>query len=133
MQCCKPCPIYSKHKLSGNQITSLKSLLNNFMYACETIFQDFPLDNQHPGTRVANHIFTRENISCKSNMEIPYCTLQSHQKICIRCGRLNGLQPANPEFYPQCNRCNDPPVKRTKIMSSTENDFISKKKQKTLL
>ena len=31
----------------------------------------------------------------------------------------------------QCNRCNDPPVKRTK-KSSTKNDFRSKKKQKKL-
>ena len=79
------------------------------MYVCETIFQDIPLDNQDPGTRVAKHIFTRENISCK-----PYYTLQSYKKICVRCGRLNGLQSTNPEFYPQCNRCNDPPVKRRK-------------------
>ena len=83
------------------------------MYVCGTIFQDVPLDNQRPGIRVAEHIFTRENISGKSNIEIPYYTLQLCKKICIRCGRLNGLQPTNPEFYLQCNRCNDPPVKRT--------------------
>ena len=98
------------------------------MYVCETIFQDIPLDNRCPGTRVAEHIFTRENISCK-----PYYTLQSYKKICIRCGRLNGLQSTNPEFYPQCNRCNDPAVKRRKRTSPTKNDFISKKKQATLL
>ena len=119
--------------MSGNQITSLKRLLNDFMYACDTIFQDVPLDNGRPGTRVAEHIFTSESISCKSDIGIPCYTSQSYKKICIRCGRSNGLQPANPEFYPQCNRCNDPPVKKTKRTSSTENDFISKKKQKTLL
>ena len=36
-------------------------------------------------------------------------------------------------IHPQCNRCNDPHVKRTKRKSSTKNDFISKKKQMTLL
>ena len=55
--------------------------------------------------------------------------LQSYKKICIKCGRSNGLQPTNPEFYPHCN---DPHVTRTKRKSSTKNDFISKKKQKTL-
>ena len=119
--------------MSGNQITSLKRLLNGFMYVCGTIFQDVPFNNQHPGTRAAEHIFTRENISSKSNIAIPYYTLQSYNKICIRCGRSNGLQSTNPEFYLQCNRCKDPPVKRTKRMSSTKSDFISKKKQKTLL
>ena len=103
------------------------------MYACETIFQDVPPDNRRAGTRLAEHVFTRENISYKSNIEIPYYNLQSHRKICIRCGRSNGLQPTNPEFYPQCNRCNHPPVKKTERTSSTENNFISKKKQKTLL
>ena len=57
--------IYSKHKLSGNQRTSLRRLFNDFMYTCETIFQDVPLDNRRSGTKVAEHIFTRENISCK--------------------------------------------------------------------
>ena len=37
-QCRKPHLIYSKHKLSGNQITSLKRLLNDFMYVCGTSF-----------------------------------------------------------------------------------------------
>ena len=42
-----------------------------------------------------------------------------------RCARFSGLQPTNPGFYPQNNRCNDPPVKRTKSNTSTKNDFIS--------
>ena len=42
-----------------------------------------------------------------------------------RCARFSGLQPTNPGFYPQSNRCNDPPVKRTKSNTSTKNDFIS--------
>ena len=70
-------------------------------------------------------------------MQIKYRNTLLHltivKKTCLRCGRSNGLQPTNPEFYLQCNRCNDPPVKRTKRKSSTKNDFISKKKQKTLL
>ena len=37
-QCRKPRLIYSKYKLSGNQITSLKRLLNNFMYVFGTTF-----------------------------------------------------------------------------------------------
>ena len=112
-QWCKPQLIYSKHTLSGNQITFLKRLLNDCMYVCGTIFQEVPLNDQHPDARVEEYVFTRENISYKSNIEIPYYTLQSC-KICIRCGRLNGLEPANPKFYPQCNRCNGPPVKGTK-------------------
>ena len=66
-------------------------------------------------------------------MQIKCYILQSYKKICTRYGRLNGLQPTNPEFYPQSNQCNDPPVKKTKRTSSTENDFIRKKKQKILL
>ena len=96
--------------MSGNQITSLKRLLNDLMYVCETIFQDIPLHDQCPNIRIAEHVFTRENISCKSNTKIPYYTLQSYKKIYKRCDRLNGLQPTNPEFYHQYNRCNDPPV-----------------------
>ena len=77
-QCRKPRPIYSNRKLSGNQITSLKRLLNDFMYVCGTIF---PLDDRRPDTKVAEQVFTRENISCKSNIEIPYYTLESYNKI----------------------------------------------------
>ena len=106
-QCCMPHLIYSKHKLSGNQITSSKRLLNDFMYVCGTIFQDVPLDDRRPDTRVAEHVFTRE----KYFMQIK----------------------PNPEFYLQCYRCNDPPVKRIKIKSSSKIDFMSKKKLKTLL
>ena len=97
------------------------------------IFQEVPLDDQRPDARVEVHVFTWENISCKSIIEIPYYTLQSYMKICIRCGRLNGLQRTNPKFYPQCNRCNDPPVKTAKRNSFTKSDFISKKNQKTRL
>ena len=57
----KRCLIYSKHKLSSNQITTLKRLLNNFMYACRTIFQDVPLKDWRPNTRIAEHVFTRGN------------------------------------------------------------------------
>ena len=57
-------------------------------------------------------------------MQIKYRNTLPHltivQEVCIRCGRSNGLQPTNPEFYPQWNRCNDPPVKRTKRMPSTK-------------
>ena len=106
LQCHKFHLIYSKHNLSGNQITSLKRLLNNFRYVCGTIFHDIPLDDPHPDTRVAEHVFNRVNISCKSNIEIPYYTLRSYKKICIRCRRWNGLLPANPEFNTQCSRCN---------------------------
>ena len=119
-QCHKPHIIYSKHKLSGNQIASLKKLLKDSMYVCRTIYQDVPLDDQCLDTRVAEHVFTRENISCKSNVELPYSTLQLYKKISIRCGRSNGLQLTNSEVYPQCNRCNDPPVKRTKRKSFTK-------------
>ena len=55
LQCHKPCLLYSKHKLSGNEITSLKRLLNNFMYVCRTIFQDVPLNDGCPDCRAYFH------------------------------------------------------------------------------
>ena len=45
LQCHKPHLIYSKHKLSTNQKTPLKRLLNHFMNVCGTISQDVPLDD----------------------------------------------------------------------------------------
>ena len=71
-QCCKLRLIYSKHKLSGKQIASLKRLSNTFMYVCGTNFQDVQLDDRRPDTMVAEKVFIRGNISCKSNIEIHY-------------------------------------------------------------
>ena len=48
------------------------------------------------------------------------------EDIYIRCGRSNGLQLTNPEFYSQCNRCDDPPVKRTKRKSYTKRFYKQK-------
>ena len=71
LQCCKPRLIYSKHKLSGNQITSLKRLLNDCMYAFGTIFQDVPLDK---GCRACFH-------KRKYGMQIKYRSTLLHLTI----------------------------------------------------
>ena len=116
--------IYSKNALSVEEKSELQSILDTVQYSCGCKMQDI----DHEENCVLEKVFTRANLSCSSNIEIPYYGT-SHEALCIYCGSENDLETGKPESYPICQTCselNKPPVLRRKRTSTTGSSAAKK-------
>lgn len=86
-------------------------------------------DIDHEENCVLEKVFTRANLSCNSNIEIPYYGT-SHEPLCIYCGSEDDLETGKSESYPiicqTCSGLNKPPVLKRK-RSSTAGSSAAKK------
>ena len=55
-------------------------------------------DIDHEENCVLQKVFTRANLSCNSNIEIPYYST-THEPLCIYCGAEEDLESSKPEIY----------------------------------
>ena len=87
--------------------------------------------------KIRETVFARENMTCASDMELPYYSVDFFKPVCIYCGREGTTRQLNATelVYPKCNSCSSKPdVLRRKRKSVDEQDLQSgkKKKQTTL-
>ncbi len=50
-------------------------------------------------------VFTRINITCQSNIEVPYYNTYPQEPLCIYCGGEE-VEPGT-EYYPICTNCSE--------------------------
>ena len=89
-------------------------------------------DGNSDEEEIQKRVFARENLSCKSNIEIPYYSAQGYKPICVYCGtdgtkRTLHISDVN---YPKCIQCGareDIPRRKRKNITSDE---LQKKKKK---
>ena len=128
--------VYSKKKLEKSSINALKRLLNDIVYTCRGLLSEIQLDDDvQEDKKLLENIFIRENISCKSNIEIPYYSAKIFKPRCIVCGTANAQRflPKDPMFYPQCDQCDSPRVKIAKRKTITQSELGGKKTKNTHL
>ena len=118
--------VYSKNALSTEEKSELESILETIQYSCGCKMQDI----DHEENCVLEKVFTRANLSCNSNIEIPYYGT-SHEPLCIYCGSEEDLETGKPESYPICQGCsglNKPPILRRKRGSTAGSSAAKKTK-----
>ena len=121
-ECNKSRLLHAKHKLKPGEIASAKRMMSKVSYMCGSVLSEYL------GIR---QLFVRENISCSSNIELPYYTVDVYPKICIYCG-ISGTSRTlgnYKENYPKCMDCNEKPdIVCRKRKSVIEKDLAKKKK-----
>ena len=80
-QCKKSRLFYAKYKLKSNELTSLKRIWNDIMYVCGTIMEDIPIDERNKDCRICERVYIRENLECKSNIEVPYYSTKIFKEV----------------------------------------------------
>ena len=113
---------------------AFKRLMNDMIYVCGVLIREIPEDDIDGDKSILENIHIRENLSCTSNIEIPYYSAKIFKPRCIICGTasIEYLLPNDPMFYPQCSICESPRIKiaKRKTISQCE---LAAKKQKTLI
>ena len=88
------------------------------------------VNKNNPDETVLSKVFARENISCKSPIELPYYSCKAFKQVCIQCGKANKLI-VDPQHYPQCERCKlIEKIKINKSKKTLENDLVANKNVK---
>ena len=88
------------------------------------------VDKNNPDETVLSKVFARENISCKSPIELLYYSCKAFKQVCIQCGKASKLI-VDPPHYPQCECCQE--IKKIKINKREkiiESDLVANKKVK---
>ena len=84
--CSKPRLLYSTYKLKENETNSFKRFTNNLIYICGGSFREIEETEGDPNSFIKDKVFVRENISCCSQIEIPYYSVGVFKDVCIHCG-----------------------------------------------
>ena len=96
--------LYSKTKLKDGELRSFKHVLNDFKFACGSVFQEIMVDKNEPDETVLSKVFAHENISCKSPTELLYYFCKVFRQICIQYGKASKLI-VDLQHYQQCECC----------------------------
>ena len=98
--------------------------------SCGSVFQEIMLDKSNPDEPVLSKVFARENISCKSPIELLYYSCKAFKQVCIQCGKASKLI-FDPQHYPQCEHCKGiEKIKINKRKKIIESDLVANKKVK---
>ena len=110
-ECRRPWLIYAKAKLKDTELRAFKRALNSYNYVNGSMFQEIVSDQRNSDDSILTKVFTSENLSCNSMIELPYYTCKIFKSICVYCGKTSRLITST-ENYPKCVRCsNKEPVK----------------------
>ena len=88
------------------------------------------VDKNNPDKTASSKLFARENISCKSPIELLYYSCKAFKQVCIQCGKASKLI-VDPQLYPQCEHCKG--IERIKInkrKKTIESGLVGNKKVK---
>ena len=111
------------------EIEMFKHLQNNYIYVCGGSYNEVEVVERNKDTTVSEKLFNRKNLTCSSNIEIPYYS-SGYKNICIYCGGCENLKPISILSFPQCFPCgNKEAVKRSKRKIVDADDLAAKKKK----
>jgi hypothetical protein len=109
IECRKPRVVYSKHRLTGRQSVSLKSLLAEIEYSCgDIISAPWMTDQAHHNT-----VHTRLPMNCADPIEMQYYSADLGRKdICCYCCEDNVVRDDSllkkfKTVLPLCKACNE--------------------------
>ena len=123
--------IYAKRVLSKEEKDRFRRLRNDMVFSWGGSYKEMETIQGHADTSVSKKLYTRDNLSCSSNIEIPYYSA-GYPNICIFCGRGRYLKPVSALTFPQCENAScstKEPVKRTKLKQVQKEDKRGKKKK----
>ena len=129
-QCRKPRLLHSKSKLTDSEKCSLKRVFNGYSYICGSSLQDIMTNERNRDYAVIS-VYCKENISCVSTIELPYCSSKIFKNVCVYCALSKSLTTSD-KAYPQCDKCKDKPeMKNKKRKTVTSDDLAPQAKKKT--
>ena len=102
---------------------------------CGSILSEYLGTGNDRDEKYLKILFVRENISCASNIELPYYKVDVYPKICIYGGTGDTSRTLgnSKENYPKCIDCGDKPgIVHRKRKSVIEKD-LGKKKERRLM
>ena len=128
-ECKKPRLMFSKNKLKGNDYSALKRILSGLEYFCGSSFKEFLGDKDNSDGTIFEKVFVKENLSCSSNIELPYFSCDNLKPICIYCGTGKNVIKSI-TFYPKCAKCkNEKDIPNRKRKTIVASDLTTKKKK----
>ena len=86
-ECRRPWLVYTEAKLKDTELRALKRALNSYNYVGGSMFQEIVADQGNFDDSILTKVFTRENLSCNSMIELPYYTCKISKNICVYCGK----------------------------------------------
>jgi len=118
--------IYSATKLNASEKNILARMIQLYTYSCGAVLQDLKtLDNRTPRVNaLLDKTFVRQNITCRSEIEVPYFSSKCFPNVCCHCGSSDELQIED-GAYPFCPNC-----MTNKTMKRKHNIFMESRKKK---
>ena len=125
--------IYAERVLSNEEKDRFRRLRNDndMVFSCDGSYKEMETIQGHADTSVSKKLYTRDNLSCSSNIEIPYY-FAGYPNICIFCRRGRYLKPVSALTFPQWENAScstKEPVKRTKPKQVQKEENRGKKKK----
>ena len=81
-ECGKARLIYAEHKLTAVEREQYRRLQNDLVFSCGGSFQELLTNERNRDTLMSKKLYTRENLSCSSNIELPYYSA-GYTNICM--------------------------------------------------
>ena len=123
--CSKPGLLFSKKKRTDQQRKNFKRYTNDFIFHCGGSFKEI---TDFKDAYIKDIVFVRENLDCKSMIELPYYSVGVYKNICINCGSSDIIAgPSN--VYPKCITCADLPDVKRKGSAIQESDLKGKNRK----
>ena len=121
--------MHSQKKLKATECNTIKRVLNGLEYVCGSSFQEFLGDTSNRDNTIFERVFVKENLSCSSNIELPYYSCENLKPVCIFCGSGKNVV-TSVEFYPKCNKCKgEKDIAKRKRKTVVANDLLAKRKK----
>ena len=120
-ECEKPRLLYSPKKVRAEDLTCYRRAFQYVEYVCGSRIQNVD-------EKIA--VYARENLNCRSLIEIPYYSVKEYPIVCVYCGSKNNLMERNDKFLPQCDRCDKVRINNRKRKSVMADDMKAAKKKK---
>lgn len=107
IDCDKPRVIYSPSKLNNEKLALLQRILSLYQYSCGSCLQELKTDDITRAPTVnalLDEVYVRGNITCDTNIEVPYYSSGCFPDICYYCAIDSGLIREAGQ-YPVCQVC----------------------------
>ena len=122
--------LHAKHKLKANDVKGAKRMISTVAYMYVSVLSAYMGTGNDKDEKFLQTIHVRENVSCLSKIQLPYCTVDIYPKIGIHCGVCGTTQTLGDsvEYHPKYLECKDKPdILRRNRKIVTEKDLGKKR------
>jgi hypothetical protein len=97
--------IHSAKKLKPKELQDLDAALEDMSYTCGSSFNDYVEGDQTDN--ILKKVFVREDLQCRSPIEVPYYACGSFALICSYCATGDDLVSGEAAvgIYSMCSEC----------------------------